>query len=539
MATAGGVKRTAVEMEAGSSGRGGDAAMWSASFTWRIENFSTLTSEVLLSAGFEAGICTWRLSLHPEGTDDGAGTHLSVYLEAQDDMWKPRAEYKITAVNQADASSPTLRVDGSFGAWTYIQSYLYLLHDQPKLTLSSVQILLPVAHKYNFAKLIKRLMAFAEESSEELHTDPDAPGAYIIQWLALAGRLQLDELPGEMEAGSSGRGGYDAMWSASFTWRIENFSTLTSEMLLSDCFESGISTWRLKVYPEGTDDGAGTHLSVYIEAQDVMWKPRAEYKITAVNQADSSKSSSAGSTETFDGEGWGFDNFVELSSLRSASAGWLMNDTLVLTVDVTVEREPRFQVDTDGVPCDMTLKLACGAEVPVISQFLQVASPFFRGALDDMRGNAPIPVDGSLGTWTYMQSCLYPFHNQPKLTLGSVFTLLPVAHKYDFAKLLARLMAFIKKKIEELHSDPDAPSTYIIPWLALAESLQLDELRELCLMRLHDMTKQQLQRAISVEVEEGSGADKHTRRILRSQVKALGHEQRDKLLLLAVSALTS
>jgi hypothetical protein len=46
----------------------------------------------------------------------------------------------------------------------------------------------------------------------------------------------------------------------------------------------------------------------------------------------------------------------------------------------------------DGVPCDMTLKLACGAEVPVISQLLQVASPFFRGALDDMKGSAPIPV---------------------------------------------------------------------------------------------------------------------------------------------------
>ncbi|KAG1671683.1 hypothetical protein FOA52_007474 [Chlamydomonas sp. UWO 241] len=260
---------------------------------------------------------------------------------------------------------------------------------------------------------------------------------------------------GEMEAGSSGRGGDDAMWSASFTWRIENFSALTSEMLLSDCFEAGISTWRLSLHPEGTDAGAGTHLSVQLEVQDVMWKPRAEFKITAFNQADASKASSAGGTETFDDEGWGFDHLVTLSSLRNAAARVARNVRIS-------GLERTFQVDTDGVPCDMTLKLACGAEVPVISQFLQVASPFFRGALDDMKGNAPIPVDGSFGTWTYIQSYLYRLHDQPKLTLGSVQVMLPVVHKYDFAKLLARLMAFVKKKIRELDEDPDMLHTYIV-----------------------------------------------------------------------------
>ena len=44
-----------------------------------------------------------------------------------------------------------------------------------------------------------------------------------------------------------------------------------------------------------------------------------------------------------------------------------------------------------GVPCDATLKLSCGAEVPVFCNLLQLASPFFRDALDDVNGSA-IPV---------------------------------------------------------------------------------------------------------------------------------------------------
>jgi hypothetical protein len=45
-----------------------------------------------------------------------------------------------------------------------------------------------------------------------------------------------------------------------------------------------------------------------------------------------------------------------------------------------------------GAPGDVTLKLPCGAEVPVSSHLLQAASPFFRDALEDMKGTAPIPV---------------------------------------------------------------------------------------------------------------------------------------------------
>jgi hypothetical protein len=46
----------------------------------------------------------------------------------------------------------------------------------------------------------------------------------------------------------------------------------------------------LRVDPFGFGGGKGTHLSVWLVAQDGMWQPSAEIKLTLVNQADASKS---------------------------------------------------------------------------------------------------------------------------------------------------------------------------------------------------------------------------------------------------------
>ncbi|KAG1670269.1 hypothetical protein FOA52_003619 [Chlamydomonas sp. UWO 241] len=283
--------------------------------------------------------------------------------------------------------------------------------------------------------------------------------------------------------GSRGGGGSSTPWSASFTWRMEDFSKLTSELVRSDCFEAGICSWRLKVYPGGCSDGKNTHLSVYLEAQDDMWALNAEVKLTLINQASASESLYAG-----------------------------------------------------GVPCDVTLKLACGAELPSFSLLLQLASPFFRNTLEDVKGSAPIPVDGSLGTWTYILSCLYPLHDQPELTPLSVHTLLPVVHKYDFSKLPTRLMGFVKGKSAVLSHNPECSGTYAICWLALAERLQLDELHELCLERLKSMPREQPQSAITVQV---AGADKQKKHVLRKQVQQLGHELIAELLTMTAAAITA
>jgi hypothetical protein len=144
-------------------------------------------------------------------------------------------------------------------------------------------------------------------------------------------------------------------------------------------------------------------------------------------------------------------------------------------------------------------------------------------------------VDGSLGAWMYVVRYLYPEHDPPALTLSSVHTLLPVVHKYDFPKLLARLMAFVERNSEALSHDPAEPS-YIVRWLALAERLHLDELLELCLGRLRSMSKEQRKKALTVMVEVGSDNASKQKRAVRKGVKQLGQTLRDELFVLIADA---
>ncbi|KAG1670276.1 hypothetical protein FOA52_003626 [Chlamydomonas sp. UWO 241] len=208
-----------------------------------------------------------------------------------------------------------------------------------------------------------------------------------------------------------------------------------------------------------------------------------------------------------------------------AGAAWLVNDVLVLTVDVA---EDRFQLGTGGVPCDVTLKLPCGAEVPAHAQLLQLASPFSTAP---WRTCTAVPRSRA---WTYILSDLYPQFDPPALTLSSVYTLLPVMHKYDFPKLLARLVGFIKGKIKALSHNAWGPANYIVLWLALSERLQLDELRELCLNKLRSMTRQQLQIAITMDVEADSVTG-NKRRAVRKEVQQLGEELHDEIILTALA----
>ncbi|KAG1674620.1 hypothetical protein FOA52_001869 [Chlamydomonas sp. UWO 241] len=308
-------------------------------------------------------------------------------------------------------------------------------------------------------------------------------------------------------------------------WRIEGFGKLPSEGVYSDSFEAGIGPWRLRLDPQGCGDVKGTHLSVFLELQDAMWAPGSlTYKLTAGLHAFTSNI-------CIDTAAWGSSKFIKLSALRDAAAGWLVNDTLVLSADVTVEHEDRLELGKGGSPGDVTLKLPCGAEVYVSSHILQMASPFFHQAVEDIDGSDPIPILSNLD----------PQYDPPALTLGSVFTLLPVAHKYDFDKLLKQLLAVINETSGALSHNPVAEPgdrlTYIIPLLALAERLQLDEPVELCLDRLRTMNREQLQMAITVvAVEVGSGTSEklllslRNKHVMRVEVEQLSEALREKLL---------
>jgi len=133
-----------------------------------------------------------------------------------------------------------------------------------------------------------------------------------------------------------------------------------------------------------------------------------------------------------------------------------------------------FTAAADKMPSDLTLKLPSGGKLPAFWQLLRFASDDFLNA----PGGDTMPVDGSLCAWTYIPMWLHPQHDEPDLTLGGAYVLLPVAHKYGFSKLVDRVVGFVRS-----HALIDVHSVYInyaIYWLALSEDLQLDELRDFC-----------------------------------------------------------
>ncbi|KAG1674393.1 hypothetical protein FOA52_012919 [Chlamydomonas sp. UWO 241] len=239
-------------------------------------------------------------------------------------------------------------------------------------------------------------------------------------------------------------------WRASFTWRLEGFSKLPTgkdDFVCSETFEAGVSSWRLLAFPGGTT-GVGTHLSVDLQVVDDMWMPTASAALMLVNQTAGGRS----------------------HPKAVPAANFLLDDTLELTVDITVQREARFALDSGGMPSDLVLRLLSGAELPTHWYPLHMASKVLHGSPE----STSLSVDGSLGTWTYILADLYPLHDAPALTLGGAYTVLPVAHKYGFTKLVSRLVDFIKG--QSLESHPKHLSKYIISWVVLAGRLQLEEL---------------------------------------------------------------
>ncbi|CAB4268512.1 unnamed protein product [Prunus armeniaca] len=128
--------------------------------------------------------------------------------------------------------------------------------------------------------------------------------------------------------------------SGTFTWRIDNFSTLNKQKHYSDDFVVGGYKWRILIFPKGNNVD---YLSVYLDVADASTLPSgstryAKFRLTLVNQVDSKKSITK-DTDTeheFVANDWGFTSFILLSELCDHDKGYLVNDFCVVEAEVSV-----------------------------------------------------------------------------------------------------------------------------------------------------------------------------------------------------------
>jgi hypothetical protein len=123
-----------------------------------------------------------------------------------------------------------------------------------------------------------------------------------------------------------------------------------------------------------------------------------------------------------------------------------------------------------------------------------------------------------------------PLLDAPALTLGGAYTVLPVAHKYGFSKIVTTLVDFVKG--QPLLTDPQHPSTYIMRWVVLAEQLQLDDLLEQRMKELEVMPADGLAQALLLGASGGQPTA-----AMHEQMEELHPVTRNRLLAMTTSRL--
>lgn len=131
--------------------------------------------------------------------------------------------------------------------------------------------------------------------------------------------------------------------SKTFTWKIDNFSSLNEEGHYSEIFVVGEYKWRVLIFPRGNKSRGNNcdSLSVYLDVADSTtapygWRRNAYFCLAVVDQVDNNHSVKKETKHWFDARvsDFGFTSFMPLDVLQDPARGYLVNDTCVIEVFV-------------------------------------------------------------------------------------------------------------------------------------------------------------------------------------------------------------
>lgn len=119
-------------------------------------------------------------------------------------------------------------------------------------------------------------------------------------------------------------------------WKVKKFSTLRDRVYDSIPFSAGDYKWKIRLYPKGTSNGEGSHLSLFLILASPETLPPGsqlfvEYTLRILDQ-------SHGSTGTYTAEclSWASPKFIERTIFWRKRGGFLKNDACKVEAEVTV-----------------------------------------------------------------------------------------------------------------------------------------------------------------------------------------------------------
>ncbi|XP_061999219.1 MATH domain and coiled-coil domain-containing protein At3g58400-like [Rosa rugosa] len=238
-----------------------------AHFSLKIQTYSLLPKtevEKYDSGVFEAGGHKWRLSIHPNETEEGIG-YISLYLaiaetDTYPEGWEVYADYKLFVLDHLQKKYLT------------VQDFDMKRFHKDKT-------------EWGFAKLLT-LEAFKNSSNGYLVDDCCEFGAEVFvysrnkEWESLA----MVKEPSD----------------GTFRYEMENFSAKAQPSYYSKVFTVGERNWKLRVWPKGNAAQRDKAISIYLNLDD--WKslpPKralyAKYKLRILDQVSGKHEQTTGS----------------------------------------------------------------------------------------------------------------------------------------------------------------------------------------------------------------------------------------------------
>ncbi|KAI3896470.1 hypothetical protein MKX03_014617 [Papaver bracteatum] len=127
--------------------------------------------------------------------------------------------------------------------------------------------------------------------------------------------------------------------STKFNWEIKNFSKLKPHRrTYSDIISVGSFKWRAGIYPKGHSSVYNQYLSLFLYPVDLKLLVDTKFTFAVTSQSDPYTRTVWDLTKEFpigSFNGWGWPEFMRLRELHDPKKGYIVNDTCVITVEVT------------------------------------------------------------------------------------------------------------------------------------------------------------------------------------------------------------
>ncbi|CAH8353648.1 unnamed protein product [Eruca vesicaria subsp. sativa] len=284
------------------------------SYSLKMESFKTLLnskySERYISRPFSAAGYNWTLVVYPNGNknDKGSG-YLSLYVAIDNSTLAPHEE---------------VYVDLRFYVFNKKEKKYFTIQDTDVWRFNNFKTM------WGFSKVLPGY-TFKNTYNGYLYDGDHCEFGVDVTVPSVFQTSELFTVSGKFE-------------SPTFTWRLLKFSTLVKDTYISDTFSIGGRSWNIQVYPSGREKGRGKALSMFLivnpkeelrpyERIYVRAKLRVlnKFKFRIVERQIDHWFSG---WETGRAYGWGYNEFVPLSSLKDSSKGFLVDDKLTVQVEI-------------------------------------------------------------------------------------------------------------------------------------------------------------------------------------------------------------